>query len=108
MHSIAIAGLHARVIVVIKEQQRRVIADLRLHIIQFGAEGGHIQFVDEGHLRVHRQMKLRLAGWAVHLSQFGDVGQIGLADQHARAGKGRRAEGIRMSAHLLHHRMHAG
>jgi len=53
-------------------------------------------------------VEFRLVRRAVLLGQFGDVGQIGFADQHACAGKLVGAEGVGGGAHLLHHGVGAG
>ena len=52
-------------------------------------------------------MKFRLVRRAVHLGELSNVGQVGFADEHARAGKRIRIELVHRGAHFLHDLMHA-
>ena len=108
MHAVAIARVNARVVVIVKEQQRDVNTEMRLRIDQLLPELRHTQLVDHAHLSVHRQVKLGLIRRSVHLDQLADVGQVCFADEEARAGKFAGSEFVRFATHLLNNFVQAG
>ena len=108
VNAVAVARVEARIVVVVEDQQRNVAVEIGLGIVKLGAERGHIELVDEADLRVHGQLELGMLGGAVLLGQLGDVGQVGFADEHARAGKLVGVELVGVGAHLRHDGMHAG
>ena len=101
--AVAVALVDSRVIVIVEEQQWNVRFEMRLRVDEPLPERRHIELVDHGHLRVHRQMKLRLVQRSIHFLQLADVGKIGFADEDARAWKLARIKLVCFRTHLLHH-----
>ena len=82
MDAVAIASVDAWIIVVIKDQQRLVVVDLGLDLVDVLAEFPDVELVDRTHLKVHGQLDLVVID-AIRAAQVGDIGKICLADEHA-------------------------